>query len=85
MARVLIFLFQMKKVFYCENFLYLLYICYLTVFVYDFSENIFKSVNIMSCHKLNEQNGVDAEEFEDCNEKIMVLKHLVEELRQVRK
>uniref|UniRef100_M1D8S2 Uncharacterized protein n=1 Tax=Solanum tuberosum TaxID=4113 RepID=M1D8S2_SOLTU len=45
-------------------------------------ENIFKSVNIMSCHKLNEQNGVDAEKFEDYNEKITVPKHLVEEFRQ---
>jgi len=36
----------------------------------------------MSCHKLNEQNGVDAEEFEEYNEKIMVPKHLVEEFRQ---
>uniref|UniRef100_M1BQZ8 Uncharacterized protein n=1 Tax=Solanum tuberosum TaxID=4113 RepID=M1BQZ8_SOLTU len=49
---------------------------------YDFSENIFKSVNIMSCHKLNEQNEVDADEFKDYNEKIMVPKHLVEEFRQ---
>uniref|UniRef100_M1DYJ1 Uncharacterized protein n=1 Tax=Solanum tuberosum TaxID=4113 RepID=M1DYJ1_SOLTU len=45
-------------------------------------ENIFKFVNIMSCHKLNEQNRVDAEESEDYNEKIMVPKHLVEEFRQ---
>uniref|UniRef100_M1DBC0 Uncharacterized protein n=1 Tax=Solanum tuberosum TaxID=4113 RepID=M1DBC0_SOLTU len=36
----------------------------------------------MSCHKLNEQNGVDADEFEDYNEKIMVPKYLVKEFRQ---
>uniref|UniRef100_M1DUP8 Uncharacterized protein n=1 Tax=Solanum tuberosum TaxID=4113 RepID=M1DUP8_SOLTU len=35
-------------------------------------ENIFKSVNSMSCHKLSEQNGVDADEFEDYNEKITI-------------
>uniref|UniRef100_M1DIE8 Uncharacterized protein n=1 Tax=Solanum tuberosum TaxID=4113 RepID=M1DIE8_SOLTU len=45
-------------------------------------ENIFKSADNMSCHKLNEQNGVDADEFEDYNEMIMLPKHLVEEFRQ---
>uniref|UniRef100_M1DYU3 Uncharacterized protein n=1 Tax=Solanum tuberosum TaxID=4113 RepID=M1DYU3_SOLTU len=42
------------------------------VSIYDFSENIFTSVNSMSCHKLNEQYEVDADEFEDYDKKIMV-------------
>uniref|UniRef100_M1D9P1 Uncharacterized protein n=1 Tax=Solanum tuberosum TaxID=4113 RepID=M1D9P1_SOLTU len=45
-------------------------------------ENIFKFVNIMSCHKLNEQNRPDADRFEDYNEKIIVPKQLVDEFRQ---
>jgi len=36
----------------------------------------------MSCHKLNEQNWVDAEEFGDYNEKIMVPKHLIKEFKK---
>ena len=36
----------------------------------------------MSCHKLNEQNVVDANEFKDYNENITVPKHVVEEFRQ---
>uniref|UniRef100_M1DJC9 Uncharacterized protein n=1 Tax=Solanum tuberosum TaxID=4113 RepID=M1DJC9_SOLTU len=35
-----------------------------------------------SMEQLNEQNGVDAEKFEDYNQKITVPKHLVEEFRQ---
>lgn len=62
------------KTSFIENLVSLIYICYLTVSPYDFSENIFKSINIMSYHKLNERNGVDADEFEDYSKKIIVPK-----------
>lgn len=66
-----------ENLFYGENLLSLFYICYLIVFVYDLSENIFKIINVMSCHKLNNQNGVDEDDLKDYNEKIMVPKHVV--------
>lgn len=76
------FLISNENFIYCENLFYLLYICYLIVSLYDFSENIFKSINIISCHKLNGQNEVFVDGFEDYNETIMVPKHLVKEFRQ---
>lgn len=39
----------------------------------------------MSCYKMNEQNGIDADEFEDYIKKIMVPKHVVKEFRHFEK
>lgn len=51
------------------------------IFLVDFSKNILQYFNIMSCHKLNEQNRVDVDKFEDYNEKIIVPKHVFEEFQ----
>jgi len=36
----------------------------------------------MSCHKLNEQNEVDGDEFEEHDEEIMIFEYLVKDLKQ---
>uniref|UniRef100_M1DZY3 Uncharacterized protein n=1 Tax=Solanum tuberosum TaxID=4113 RepID=M1DZY3_SOLTU len=36
----------------------------------------------MSCHKLNEQNEGDENEFEEHDEEIMIFEHFVEDLKQ---
>ena len=35
----------------------------------------------MSCHKMNEQNGVDENEFEEYDEEIMIFKHQLKDLK----
>ncbi|XP_055824288.1 uncharacterized protein LOC129892753 [Solanum dulcamara] len=45
-------------------------------------KNNLKPANIMSCHKLNEQNKVEGDEFKDYDEEAVIPEHLTEELKQ---
>ena len=59
----------------------LLYVTFLILSVYDFSNVSYKPANVMSCHELNEQNEANDDEVDDY-EKSGEPDHVAEEFRQ---
>ena len=59
-----------KSLFYFKIclFTHLLYFAFLTLFVYGFNNVSYKLDNVMSCHKLNEQNEAGDDEVDDYEE-----------------
>lgn len=72
-----------KSLFYFEIclFTHLLYFAFLTLFVYDFSNVSLKPTNVMSCHKMNEQNEAGDDEVDDYKEESEELEYVANEFQ----